>query len=122
MNGNGAVAVKDKLFDVLNGPDTCLDSVERVLGILEITQGFFADCEYEYKGYEIAHRCLEILNAEDTTNWRRLERINHLKQRCWSLESTFHSMKHDRMNEQRAIYDMVQEQITGWTHPSEYAA
>jgi hypothetical protein len=126
MHGNGCVAVKDKLLSALRDitPDTCLNEVERVLSVLEVTFGFFCECEYEYKGGEIAVACLRHADdaERETHHPKRLARITSIKRRCWALQDAFHDAKNARYAEQREFYDKMQTQLLGWEHVSEYAA
>lgn len=123
---NGCVAVKAMLLDILKDaePDTLVESVETVLNYLELSKGFFMDCEYEYKAVEIAERCRSLLSDQqrDTTNHKRKARCERGRQRAYKLESELHQAKMDRYATERARYDALQAQLVSWEHPSEAAA
>lgn len=96
-----AVAVKDRLWSMLNDPtpDTRLSNIEVILTVLEYSQGLWAACNYAYKGYELAKECRLRLDMflGGCQSWRRIERIERLRQSCFVLEHAFNLLQQERM-------------------------
>lgn len=101
--GNGAVAVKDHLLGLLNSPDdsdTRLENIEIVLTVLENTHGLFGDLNYCYKAVEIAvvaRAYLDDMHGH-CMHWKRIQRLNTLRDRCFKLEREYYKLQQRRMN------------------------
>lgn len=100
--GNGAVATKDHLLNLLNsGQDTeqTLANVTFVLTLLQHTYGLFSDLEYCYKAVEIADRCRTQLDEmlRNCHHYKRIQRIGELRDMAIATASIYYKLQHESM-------------------------
>lgn len=101
-NPNGAVAVKDHLYSLLNDANSVHETVaacETIVVVLSNTQGFWEELTYCYKAAEIAAHAKKALSRFTTVklhhNTRRMleKRIDTLT----ILEDRYFKLQHSQM-------------------------
>ena len=85
---NVLVHQKDDIYQLINGN---LSQIELALAQVETLFELWCRCTYHYKGGEVCRAICRTLDTliEDTTNWKRLNRLYRLHSQAKALEGRF---------------------------------
>jgi len=97
-NDVSVIDVKNRLWNLLTAPTDKMDflaNAERVLGIVDVTQGFWVELNYCYKVCEFAdfidNRCREYLG--DCQHAMTIKRIRFVQSEAWAIRDRFYNLQ-----------------------------